>query len=92
MTGIASKPFNQHMTPTEKLVHNERLKLRANALNTLGTSYFTIGGLAPAVGLLYSGGAHAQPGYIYLLCLVSFSFGGLRFHKLAQQTLNGLIG
>lgn len=91
MTGIVLKLFNPGMTPTEKLVHNERLKLRANALNTLGTSYFTIGGLAPAVGLLYSGAVHAQPWYIYILCLVSFSLGGLRLHRLGQQTLNGLV-
>lgn len=80
------------MTPTEKLVHNERLKLRANALNTLGSSYFTIGALAPMVSLLYGNPTHAQPWYIYVMFLISFSAGGIRLHKLGQQTLNGLIG
>ncbi|BAU39136.1 hypothetical protein APT_02054 [Acetobacter pasteurianus NBRC 101655] len=82
----------RRMTPTEKLVHNERLKLRANALNTLGTSYFTIGALAPLVNLTFGSPAHTQPWYIYVLFLVSFSAGGIRLHKLGQQTLNGLIG
>ena len=59
----------RRMTPTEKLVHNERLKLRANALNTLGTSYFTIGALAPLVNLTFGSPAHTQPWYIYVLFL-----------------------
>jgi hypothetical protein len=38
---------------TSNIVHNERLKLLANALNTAAGSSFTVGVLAPLVAAFY---------------------------------------
>lgn len=80
------------MTPTEKLIHNERIKLRANAFNTLGTAYFTIGVIAPTVSSIYRVSPHAAPWYLNVLCAAVFAYGGWRFHRLGQSTLGELIG
>lgn len=80
------------MSPTEKLIHNERIKLRANAFNTLGTAYFTIGVIAPIASCAYHVSPHAAPWYLNVLCAAVFAYGGWRFHRLGQNALGGLVG
>ena len=68
-----------------RLVHNERLKLTAGALNTAATSCFTVGIATPLAGYLYNiGGLRSALGIAELaigltgwrLAAVSPTFGG----------------
>jgi hypothetical protein len=74
------------------LIWNERVKLAANALNTLATATITVGVLAPTAAVLYGLGNldPSRPFGIFLLSgLVWVSMGGT-LHYVAQWLLGKL--
>ena len=72
------------------LIHNERTKLFAAALNTAATSSFTVGALARVAAVFYgSGPTELRLPYLVLgaggwICLA------VVLHLLAQRVLGGL--
>ena len=72
------------------LIHNERTKLSANALNTSATACFTIGVLAPLAAAFYKIGPGPVPfksiavGALIWLSVASF------LHYYARRILGGL--
>ena len=76
--------------PTSPLIHNERIKLRANALNTAATSSFAIGVLAPLASALYG----VQPDRLHAITLVigvvAWFVAAIYTHSRAQAVLGGL--
>ena len=72
------------------LVHNERVKLLAGALNTLGIAIGVTGAVAPTLGVVYGTFAAASTALLALIasaCLVA----GIAPHFIAQAIL-GRIG
>jgi hypothetical protein len=69
------------------LVHNERTKLTANALNTAATSSFTIGVLAPLAAAFYNIGAAPVPVRSIVAGIILWLFAALCFHYGARRLL-----
>ena len=72
------------------LLHNERVKLTANWLNTLATATATVGGLAPLASAVY--GVNPSPlAYAYLLVVLAiWFFAAVGLHFAARHVLRGL--
>ena len=67
------------------LVHNERLKLTANWLNTLAAGIIVTGVVAPAVAALYGVQGASQVGGGLLVALSAAWFGiGTALHLTAR--------
>jgi hypothetical protein len=71
-------------------IHNERVKLRANALNSAACSCFSMGVLAPMAAAFYSTMADHIPIHIVIIG-VAFWFGmAYTLHIRAQTVLEDL--
>ena len=71
------------------LVHNERTKLLATALNNLGVATVATGIIAPAIGFLYGSEAMQTNGW-WLLIGVAWLLAGSSLHFLAWIVLGRL--
>jgi hypothetical protein len=72
------------------LVHNERTKLTASWLNTLGTALFAAGGFAPMAALLY-GISEMKLAAIYVVLLASLcAAGAILLHLVGRRFLRRL--
>lgn len=71
------------------LVHNEQIKLAANALDRASTACVTVGVLGPVVAALYGVGSHATAGGIALGAILWLIAGGV-LHYMARRTLRSL--
>jgi hypothetical protein len=63
-------------------IHNERTKLTAAAINTVATSSFTVGALAPLAAAIYVGSSAAPVvtgSVIWIGWAVALHFGARRF-------------
>ena len=73
------------------LVHNERTKLLANALNTAATSSFAIGVLAPVAATFYNvGGAAPVRLGVLVLGTAIWLIAAAVLHMGARRVLRGL--
>ena len=72
------------------LIHNERVKLAAAALNTMATSCFTIGVLAPVAAAVYGSAGLAVSTNFLVSCVLAWSSVALSLHSAAKHVLGGL--
>lgn len=73
------------------LIHNERLKLTANALNTAAGSSFTVGVLAPLVAAFYDvSGAYKVAVWKIVLGAVVWLSTAVVLHLSARRVLGSL--
>lgn len=79
------------MNAAEKQIHNERVKLRANALNTGATSAVTVGVLAPIATTLYNVSGHEPIRSVVILGMILYLLAATWLHRLAQDVLGGLV-
>ena len=83
-TGLADAEY-----ATRRLIHNERVKLLANALDRASTACLTVGIAAPLATYLYGSG-HVGLGNVlaasYLWLCAAFGL-----HGLARRVLGGLV-
>lgn len=74
------------------LIHNERTKLLANALDRASTTCFTVGIVTPAAGFLYN--VAGFRGAVGVVALVAGLFGwftaAVLLHLAARRALGGL--
>lgn len=77
------------------LIHNERTKLMANALDRASTACLTVGALGPAVASLYglgaAGAAAASHGVLIALGSVFWLAAAGVLHFMARSVLGRLI-
>jgi hypothetical protein len=74
------------------LIHNERLKLAATALNTAATSCFTVGIATPIAGYLYNVSNFrtvAEPADLFIGFL-GFILAAAALHSAGRYVLGGL--
>lgn len=75
------------------LIHNERIKLTANALDRASTACLTVGALGPAAASLYGLGQAAPPSHGVLIAVGSLFWlaaAGV-LHLMARKVLGRLI-
>lgn len=73
------------------LIHNERTKLTANALNTAATSSFAIGVLAPVAAAFYNIGAtNRVPLFVLVIGTAVWLMCAGVLHLAARHVLKGL--
>lgn len=72
------------------LVENERIKLTAGALNTVATTSFAVGVIAPVAGAFYSLAADHVPVHVVVIGVVLWSGTALFLHRQARRVLGGL--
>jgi predicted tellurium resistance membrane protein TerC len=72
------------------LIHNERVKLRAAALNTMATSCFAIGVLAPIATSFYNLTADHVPVHTIVAGIVLWFGVAFWLHEQAKHALKGL--
>lgn len=77
------------MTDDEKLIHNERRKLRATFLNGIAIAVFAIGGLAPALSALYGNMGNAPTLLLMAISAICF-LAAIALHYLGSLVLGGL--
>ena len=78
--------MSQTLDERTKLIHNERTKLLANALDRVSTALLAGGIVTPAVGYFYrlNGATALSPGllvalfYVWFFCGVGLHLGGRR--------------
>lgn len=70
------------------VVHNERVKLIANAFDRASTGCFATGVFAPTVALML--GSMPAPANGFIIAVVFWSLGGLALHIEAQRNLAAL--
>ncbi|MCK8784148.1 hypothetical protein M0638_07130 [Roseomonas sp. NAR14] len=76
---------------TEADRYNERLKLAATFLNTVGSGSIVVGAVAPVVGLITgAAGAHVRPAVLVTMACLMVVIG-LILHRLASLTLKRLV-
>lgn len=71
------------------LIHNERTKLTANALDRASTACLTVGVLGPAAAALYGMGGSALHGWIIIGAVLWLSAAAV-LHFMARRTLGSL--
>lgn len=71
-------------------VHNERVKLRANALNTMATSCFAIGVLAPIATSFYNLTSDHVPVHTVVIGIVLWLGSAFWLHQQARHVLEEL--
>ena len=71
-------------------IHNERLKLLANALDRLSTACFTLGFLAPLAAVIYGPAAFNTDPRFFPLAAGSWIVGGVALHLFARIVLGGM--
>jgi hypothetical protein len=74
----------------QTLIHNERIKLRANALNTMATSRFAIGVLAPIATSFYNLTSDHVPVHTVVIGIVLWFGAAWWLHQQATRVLEGL--
>jgi predicted tellurium resistance membrane protein TerC len=72
------------------VIHNERVKLRAGALNTMATSCFAIGVLAPIATSFYNLISDHVPVHTVVLGIVLWMAAAIGLHQQATRALEGL--
>ena len=74
------------------VVHNERTKLLANALDRASTACFTVGIATPVAGYVYNiaGLREGLPGIVLAFGVVGWFVVGVGLHMLARRTLGRL--
>jgi ABC-type Co2+ transport system permease subunit len=74
------------------LIHNERTKLLANALDRASTTCFTVGIVTPAAGYLYNvSGFRAATGIAVLVAgLIGWFVAAVLLHLAARRVLGSL--
>jgi hypothetical protein len=72
------------------LVHNERLKLAANRLNTIATASVTIGVIAPLAAFIYGLSATTRPVWSIALSAPIRLLNAGALHYAAQKLLGRL--
>lgn len=72
------------------LIHNERTKLLATAINSAAVSSFTVGVLAPIAAAFYQVGNTSVPTGITILGTGIWIFAALAIHLAARVVLAGL--
>lgn len=75
------------------LIHNERTKLTANALDRASTACLTVGALGPAVASLYGLGGGGAPSHGVLIAIGSIFWltAAAVLHFMARSVLGRLI-
>ncbi|MFH1554100.1 MAG: hypothetical protein ABII76_04450 [Pseudomonadota bacterium] len=75
------------------LIHNERTKLTANALDRASTACLTVGALGPAVASLYGLGSAVAPSHGVLITVGSIFWliAAAVLHFMARSVLGRLI-
>jgi hypothetical protein len=71
-------------------VHDERIKLRANALDRLSTAFLTVGVVTPVAGLVTGVSRTDTPFWVLALIFYGFLLTGIILHLLARRELGGL--
>ena len=89
MAAPAPQTTHNAASARANLVHNERVKLLANALNTTGIAVSITGGVAPTVGAFYGTLANV-PGWWLLLVASCCFMLGVGLHVFAQVALGRL--
>jgi hypothetical protein len=72
------------------LIHNERTKLLANALDRASTACVTVGVLAPVAAALYAPSGSVVPIRALLLGAVAWIFAAAVLHMAARYILSRL--
>lgn len=72
------------------LIHNERVKLRAGALNTLATSCMSLGVLAPLAAAFYNVASSAVPVHTVIAGAALYLTAAFWLHRQAVTTLGRL--
>lgn len=74
------------------LIHNERTKLLANALDRASTACFTVGIATPIAGYLYNVGniGNALSPFRLAFGLVGWLLTAVALHLLSRRVLKGL--
>ena len=72
------------------ILHNERIKLRANALDRASTACLAVGVLGPAVGFLYGVSAASVPRLLLVVGSSMWLSAAVALHLLSWRTLGGL--
>jgi predicted tellurium resistance membrane protein TerC len=78
------------VTERATIVHNEQVKLRAAALNTMATSCFAIGVLAPIATSFYNLTSDHVPVHTVVLGIVLWMAAAVGLHRQAIRMLEGL--
>ncbi|KAA5599223.1 hypothetical protein [Blastochloris sulfoviridis] len=75
------------------LIHNERIKLAANALDRASTACLTVGVLGPLVAALYGVGGTglADRGILLAIGSLCWMLAAGALHLMARRVLRGLI-
>ena len=75
------------------LIHNERIKLTANALDRASTACLTVGVLGPLVAALYGVGGTglADRGILLAVGSLFWMLAAGTLHLMARRVLRGLI-
>lgn len=71
------------------LIHNERTKLTANALDRASTACLTVGVLGPAAAALYGVGGAAAGRWVIVGAVLWLTASGM-LHLMARRTLGSL--
>nr|WP_282571939.1 hypothetical protein [Roseomonas acroporae] len=72
------------------MVHNERTKLLALALNTAATSAFTVGVLAPVAATFYQVGTAGRELWVVVLGAILWIGAAVMLHLAARRVLGWL--
>ena len=78
------------MSDLAVIIHNEQVKLRAAALNTMATSCFAIGVLAPIATSFYNLMADHVPVHTIVVGVVLWFAAALGLHSHARRALQEL--
>jgi hypothetical protein len=73
-----------------ELVHNERVKLTANVLNSASTACLTVGAIAPLAALIYASGTMTLSLSFFVIAGLSWLLAAAALHLFARETLGGL--
>ncbi|PYE89542.1 hypothetical protein [Phyllobacterium leguminum] len=73
------------------LIHNERIKLLANAFNTAATSSFTVGVLAPIAAAFYNVATTPVRSSTIIIGVGIWLFSAFALHLGARRILGGLV-
>ena len=72
------------------VIHNERVKLSANAVNTAATSSFTVGVLAPLAAALYGAPVFGSRAIFIVITAIAWISLAVTLHRGARRILRGL--
>ena len=76
-------------TPLTKTVRNERTKLMATTVNTVGIAIFVIGIVVPTIAHLYGGAVITPPNWVTVGLRLSLL--GIALNRVADYILKGLV-